>query len=227
MNTTADIAVKDPVIIGQAAPAPVSKIAQLRQELAELEAKERADRDKQRDAYEALKEDTVNDLVGKAVTLNAALSDFKAQAFSDSQAIYQALQDYSERYSDGKGNFSIENKAKTCRLTYKKQGKPSFDERSEQAEKHIIDFVEKKFNDDKDTRDLIMSLMERKNGHLDIDLIQKLYAMEDRFDDANWKKGIKLLKESYSYNHSKDYINFFLKDDKGAWQPVVLQFSTV
>jgi len=226
MNTTADIEVKDPQIIGQAAPA-LSRKEQLRKELAELEAQERTDRDKERDAYQALKEDTVNELVSKAETLTIALYEFKQQAFSDAQAVYQVLQDYSERHSDGKGNFTIENKEKTRRLSYKKQGKPSFDEKSHQAEKHIIDFVEKKFSDDKDTRDLIMSLMERKNGSLDIDLIQKLYAMEDRFDDPNWKKGIKLLKESYSYNHSKDYINFEIKDDKGEWKPIVLQFSRV
>ena len=117
-TATADITVQAPEILGQATPAPVSKIEQLRQELAELEAQERADRDKERNAYEALKEDTINELVSKAVTLNAALSDFKKQAFSESQTIYQALQDYSERHSDGKGNFTIENKDRTRRLIY-------------------------------------------------------------------------------------------------------------
>ena len=227
MSTTADITVNDPQIVGQAAQAPISRIDQLRRELAEAEAQERSEREKDRQAYESLKNDTVNNLVTKAQALSIALADFKDEAFKDATAVYQVLQVYSDRHSDGKGNFSIENKDKSCRLTYKKQGKPSFDERSHQAEKHIIDFVEKKFAEDKDTRDLIMSLMERKNGSLDIDLIQKLYAMENRFDDPNWKKGIALLKESYSYNHSKDYLRFEVKDGKGEYKPVVLQFSQV
>lgn len=201
--------------------------ADLEAMLAKRKEGEKSQRDKEREAYEALKDETVTKLVTGAITLNAALADFKVDAFKDAQAVYQVLQDYSDRHSDGKGNFTIENKAKTLRMSYKKQGKPSFDERSHQAEKHIFDFVKNKYVGDKDTSDFIMSLLERKNGSLDIDLIQKLYAMEDRFEDANWKRGIALLKESYTFMHSKDYINFEQKDDKGEWQPIVLQFSRV
>lgn len=207
--------------------ATLSRKEQLQRELEAIEQQEREQRDKERAAYEALKDDTISQLVSKAVTLNAALADFKQEAFKDAQALWQSLQEYSDRHKDGKGTFTIDNKEKTLRIAYKRQGKPSFDERSHQAEKHIIDFVNSKFADDKDTRDLIMSLLERKSGSLDIDLIQKLYAMEDRFNDANWKRGIALLKESYTYAHSKDYINFYQKDEKGEWQPIVLQFSVV
>jgi transposase InsO family protein len=67
----------------------------------------------------------------------------------------------------------------------------------------------------------------RKKGELDINLVQKLYAMEDRFQDENWKRGIELLKESYSFSHSKDYIGFEVKNDKGEWLPINLQFSNI
>jgi len=84
-----------------------------------------------------------------------------------------------------------------------------------------------KFENDVDTKDLVMSLLERKKGELDINLVQKLYAMEDRFQDENWKRGIELLKESYSFSHSKDYIGFEVKNDKGEWLPINLQFSNI
>ena len=141
------------------------------------------------------------------------------------QTMYQLLQEYSSRHADGKGNFRIE--VDNLRISYKRQGKPTFDEKADQAEKHIIDFVNTKFANDPDTKDLIMSLLERKKGDLDINLIQKLYAMEDRFTDESWKKGIELLKESYHYSHSKDYIGFEERDAKGEWQTINLQFSSL
>ncbi|GGB82719.1 hypothetical protein GCM10007424_23440 [Flavobacterium suaedae] len=201
--------------------------AELRQELAEAEARERAENEKNRKAYETLKDETVTTLCRDAITLNAALADFKEQAFTDTQEVYKLLQEYSGRHRDGKGNFTIESKDGQYRVSYKRQGKSHFDERSHQAEKHIIDFFNSKYEGDQNTKEMIMALLERKKGALDINLIQKLYQFEDRFDDVNWKKGISLLKESYSYNHSKDYINFEHKDSRGEWKSIVLQFTNV
>lgn len=195
---------------------------------ARLSAMKKAENDKKentRKQYEDLKRDIVTKLGYDAIALNEQIAKFKTRAFADMQTLYALLQEYSSRHSDGKGNFKVEYEK--YRVSYKRQGKASFDERSHQAEKHIIDFVNSKFQDDKDTRDLVMLLLERKNDELDINLIQKLYAMENRFDDDNWKRGIELLKESYSYNHSKDYIRFEHRNANNEWEPIVLQFSTI
>lgn len=184
-----------------------------------------AGKQRQRKAYEDLKEQTIISLCTGALTINETLKAFKLKAFEDMQTIYEMLKEYSSRHADGKGNFRIEHG--NYRVSYKRQGKPTFDERSHQAEKHIIDFVNSKFKNDVDTKDLVMSLLERKKGELDINLVQKLYAMEDRFQDENWKRGIELLKESYSFSHSKDYIGFEVKNDKGEWLPINLQFSNI
>lgn len=191
--------------------------------LAQKKETERQQREEKRKAYEALKKETIEELAPLAEELSLSLGRFKSKAFTQLGTLYELLQDYSNRHKDGKGNFQIETE--DFRILLKKQGKASFDERSHQAEKHIIDFVNSKFENDEDTRDLIMSLLERKKGDLDILLVQKLYAMEDRFDDENWREGIRLLKESYSYNHSKDYISFFKKGRNGEWEGINLNFS--
>lgn len=200
-------------------------IEQLEARLAALKAEQNAKKERSRADYELLKKDTIINLCTDAIFLNKEISLFKTRAFNDMATIYALLQEYSSRHSDGKGSFKIEHDK--YRVSYKRQGKAAFDERSHQAEKHIIDFVNSKFSDDKDTRDLVMLLLERKNDELDINLIQKLYAMENRFSDENWLKGIELLKESYSYNHSKDYIRFETKTATGEWQAINLSFSNV
>ncbi|MEB3799833.1 DUF3164 family protein [Flavobacterium columnare] len=204
---------------------PMETVAQLKAKLAEAEAKEREEKQQKRQVYEDLKNEAIEELCDTAIELNEYLKDFKNTAFESMQTLYAMLQEYSSRHADGKGNFRIEYGNK--RVSYKRQGKATFDERSHQAEKHIIDFVNAKFENDVDTKDLVMSLLERKKGELDINLVQKLYAMEDRFQDENWKRGIELLKESYSYSHSKDYISFEVRNDKGEWLPINLQFSNI
>ena len=198
---------------------------ELKAMLAEQTRLEAEERELKRETYEKLKGETIDELFSIAKEINELLTTFKEKAFKDMGALYALLQEYSNRHKDGKGNFSVENEIH--KIEFKKQGKGSFDERSVQAEKHIIDFLTTKYEGDLDTKDLIMSLLERKKGDLDIQLVQKLYSMEDRFDDANWTEGIKLLKESYKYTHSKDYISFYEKDDNGVWVAINLNFSYV
>ena len=200
-------------------------VAELKAKLAEAEAKEREAKEQKRSDYEYLKNETILSLGNKSKHLSNEMKAFKEEAFDDMQTLYSMLQEYSSRHADGKGNFRVEHN--NFRISYKRQGKASFDERSHQAEKHIIDFVNSKFENDVDTKDLVMSLLERKKGELDINLVQKLYAMENRFQDENWKRGIELLKESYSYSHSKDYIGFEERNGKGEWQTINLQFSNI
>jgi len=196
---------------------------ELEAELQKRKADEASERENKRKQYESLKTSVIRDLVPEAQHLSEQLKNFKTKAFSELGSLFDLLKDYSKRHQDGKGNFKIEDDH--FKISFKRQGKGSFDERSHQAEKHIIDFLTSKYEGDLDTKDLIMSLLERKNGALDILLVQKLYSMEDRFDDPNWKEGIKLLKESYSFSLSKDYVSFFCKDENGEWQGINLNFS--
>ncbi|MFC0344021.1 DUF3164 family protein [Epilithonimonas hispanica] len=198
---------------------------QLEAALAQKRESERITRENQRKSYESLKVETIEDLAPMADEISLSLMRFRDKAFSQLGTLYSLLQDYSKRHADGKGNFKIENN--DFKILFKRQGKGTFDERSEQAEKHIIDFLNTRYDGDLDTKDLIMSLMERKKGDLDINMIQKLYNMEDRFNDDNWREGIKLLKESYSFNHSKDYISFFKKGRNNQWQGINLNFSNI
>lgn len=197
--------------------------AELEAELNERRQQEATEREQKRHEYESLKSSVINELAPYADQLSTNLMSFKKKAFEELGTLFDLLKDYSKRHHDGKGNFKIEDDR--FKIQFKRQGKGSFDERSHQAEKHIIDFLSSKYEGDIDTKDLIMSLLERKNGALDILLVQKLYSMEDRFDDNNWREGIKLLKESYSFSLSKDYVSFFKKGDNNEWEGINLNFS--
>lgn len=207
-------------------PTNILKVLTIEELEAEIQQRKQAEaetRELKRHEYESLKDMVINDLVPQAEKLSEALMKFKQTAFSDMGTLFDLLKDYSKRHEDGKGNFKIESDS--AKIQFKRQGKGTFDERSHQAEMHIIDFLSSKYKGDLDTKDLIMSLLERKNGALDILLVQKLYSMEDRFDDNNWREGIRLLKESYSFSLSKDYVSFFKKNERNEWVSINLNFS--
>lgn len=201
-------------------------LAELEQLMAQKKAEENNQVKKAREQYEGLKENIILDLVPAAKALSEQLDRFKVKAFSDMDALYELLCSYSKRHADGKGNFSIEI-PEGMKISYKRQDTGFFDERSQQAERHIIDFVNSQYKDDDATKDLITSLLERKKGKLDIRLVQKLYSMENSFDDTNWREGIKLLKESWTASETKSYISFEVKNENKEWISINLNFASI
>ena len=192
------------------------------QQAKELEAKEVKQR---REAYEEMKMDAIVSLITMAKDINKELTEFKKHSFDTMDALYELLKEYSGRHAEGKGNFKIE--FDNLKVEYNKQGKGSYDERATEAEKYIFDFIESRYSGDEGTKEFILSLLERKKGELDPDNIQKLYKYEGKFNDPNFSKACELFRESYQYNHSKDYIRFYEKDEHGKWQNILLQFSAV
>lgn len=127
-----------------------------------------------------------------------------------------------------KGNFQIETEQ--FKIVFASQVKKTFDERSLLAEEHLKNFlngfVKKR---DQKLHKFIMGLLERnhKTGDLDIDNINRLYSMENDFDDADWKKAIQLFKESYNPTATSEYIRFYSKNDNGGWDLINLNFSSL
>jgi hypothetical protein len=199
--------------------------AELEKLLQERKDKERQERESKKLNYEQLRNDTVEKLIPMAAHLRDALVDFKRLAFGEITAIHELLKEYSVRHEKGKGNFQILNGDATMRIRFRNNEFGYFDERSTQAEKHIIDFLDKQFAGDAQTRELLGSLVQRSKGRLDINQVQRLYKYEDSYDDANWREGIKLLKESWTAGKTKWYAQFEVLINE-TWTPIVMDFAS-
>jgi hypothetical protein len=207
-------------------PASELTLAQLEALFNAKKEQERNENIKKRKDYEQLRDETALKLVGKAVALADAIKDFKVEVFSDMSGLYELLKEYSNRHADGKGNFTIESSDGTYKIEFTRQTLGSFDERADQAEKHIIDFVNSHFAGDEKTKEFITGLLERSKGKFDVKQVQKLYAMEASYTDPNWLEGIRLFKEAWKLSETKDYTRFFIKY-KSEWKAVNLNFSSI
>lgn len=193
--------------------------------LVQKQEEERIEREAKKQNYEAIRNDTVERLTAKAQTIHDLLKDFKQEAFNDMGALLEVLQEYSERYATGKGNFTAMNSDGTMKIEFQCHELGHFDERSDPAKKHILDFLNSKFGGDPDTKELYSSLLQSDdNGKLDIKMVQRLYKFEDKWNDENWKLGIKLLKESWTPSQTRQYIRFEIKVN-GVWQAIILDIA--
>jgi hypothetical protein len=202
----------------------LEKMLQAKKDAARKEAQAK------RSNYEKSKDDLIKVLGMEAVNINRELADFKNRSMSRMNEFRAALLEYGDirKGEANKGNYEIKNES--FKITFSSQVNKRFDERSELAEEKLKSFLSKTIKKrDRDTHDLVLSLLERnaKSGDLDISNIQRLYKMEDRFEEQDWKDAIRLFKESYNAEETKTYIRFFYKDENGAWKALPLSFPAL
>lgn len=211
----------------------MSEIAQFTTEeleamLASRRKAEKADKERKRKEYEATREARVTTLTERAVLLSGQIRAFYEVAFEALIAQREELQIYGKLRANSKGGFSVIAKDGAYKIDFKYQSLSDWDERASKAEELLKDFlsdtVKKK---DQTLHDIIVSLLARNNaGNLEFSRIQELYKYEDRYEDPRWVEAIRLLKESYQKKGSKYYINFWVRDEKGTYQPINLNFNT-
>jgi hypothetical protein len=203
---------------------------ELEQLLKERKAAETAEREAKRNEYEQRKNKLISGLGDKAKFLSKEIAAFKMSAMADVEDFRALLLEYGDiRKGDkNKGNFELKNDR--YKLQYSSQVKKGFDERSELAEQKLKAFLETTVKKrDLKLHKLILSLLVRnhKTGDLDISNVQRLYQMENDFEDANWTEAIRLFKESYNAESTTIYLRVFEKQADGSWKLVNLNFASV
>ena len=196
--------------------------------MAELEAEQKAAKELEREsraAYEEEKNEAIQGIAIEAEELLDALQEFKNFVFDKLNYLISRINEgnpdkaqNSHTFKTADGKFKVE---------FARQLVNDYDERSGVAVKLISEFVSEKYAQDAETQELVLSLLERRNGNLDPKLVQKLYAMEDRFDDDKWKRGLQLLRESYKVADTKEYVRFFRKTNANAWEGIKLDFAVL
>jgi len=214
---------------GHAAAAPYEPtIEELEAMLEKRKAAEKERLASARKAYENTRERLLATLCVSACNLQEQLSEFKRESFEALQLFREQMLAYGDlrNGTSNKGNFEVKNEH--FKIQFSSHILKRFDERAELAEEKLKTFL-KTFvkKRDKEVFELVNALLERneKNGDFDINLINRLYQLEDRFDDENWRDGIRLFKESYSPSGTAQYARFYTKDEAGKWEQVPLDFS--
>ena len=202
---------------------------QLQELLNERKAVKQKEADEKRKDYEDTREKILQTFGMAAATFSHELASFKLDALQSLKSFRETMLEYGDlrRGEANKGSFEIKNDH--FKIVFSTQINKGFDERSEMAEDKLKIFLET-FVKKRDLKlhGLIMGLLERNtSGDLDINNINRLYKMENDFDDENWREAIRLFKESYNPTQSKEYVRFFVKGEQGEWSHLNLNFASI
>jgi hypothetical protein len=205
-------------------------VDELKKALAEKEGAQKAEQTKKRNNYEKRREGMLNHLGAKAIKLSNLMEELKAQSFEELAGFREQMIEYGDLRGGEKNKGSFEIKNEKFKVQFATQVVKRFDERASMAEAKmntfLTGFVKAR---DRKLFNMISGLLRRKEdtGEFDIDLINRLYSMEDQFEDQDWLDAIRLFKEAYSPVGTAQYVRFYKALANGGYEAIVLDFAKV
>lgn len=197
--------------------------------LAQLNADANESRQAKRDAYESLRAEFMHRVEEFLVNVTADVKGFKQWLEKESEGFISVMRDYGQLKNADQRNYTITDG--DFRLQVASNNVKGFDERADMAAERLVaylkNYMQKSEKGQEDPMyQLAMTLLERnQRGDLDYKSISKLYELEDRFGDQEYKDIMTLFKESNVVQKTAVNYYFFRRHkETGVWMRIEPSF---
>lgn len=197
--------------------------------LAQLNADANESRQAKRDAYEGLRAEFMHRVEEFLVNVTADVKGFKQWLEKESEGFISVMRDYGQLKNADQRNYTITDG--DFRLQVASNSVKGFDERADMAAERLVaylkNYMQKSEKGQEDPMyQLAMTLLERnQRGDLDYKSVSKLYELEDRFGDQEYKDIMTLFKESNVVQKTAVNYYFFRRHkETGVWMRIEPSF---
>lgn len=197
--------------------------------LAQLNADANESRQAKRDAYEGIRAEFMHRVEELLVNVTADVKGFKQWLEKESEGFISVMRDYGQLKNADQRNYTITDG--DFRLQVASNSVKGFDERADMAAERLVTYLKNYMQkSEKGQEDpmyqLAMTLLERnQRGDLDYKSISKLYELEDRFGDQEYKDIMTLFKESNVVQKTAVNYYFFRRHkETGVWMRIEPSF---
>lgn len=164
----------------------------------------------------------------KVVKLAEKISDTKVEIVSAIDKYLNELAKENRTRENWKGNILLHNFDKSLVIDRRIDDNIGFDEKLHMVKTIVDKWLYDRLNgiDENLGKVITQAFNVDKQGRVNTAMLMKLLHLE--IEDAEWKKAMRLLKESIIIKSSKQYINFKrkVKQDSGEiWETIVLNFN--
>lgn len=197
--------------------------------LAQLNADANESRQAKRDAYEGLRAEFMHRVEEFLMNVTADVKGFKQWLEKESEGFITVMRDYGQLKNADQRNYTITDG--DFRLQVASNSVKGFDERADMAAERLVaylkNYMQKSEKGQEDPMyQLAMTLLERnQRGDLDYKSISKLYELEDKFGDQEYKDIMMLFKESNVVQKTAVNYYFFRRHkETGVWMRIEPSF---
>lgn len=167
-------------------------------------------------------------VAAEAEKLSEKLTEFKEQTLAKCDDMYQEMLDNYKvkNKGQGKGNFTITSFDKSVKIEVSVQERVEFDDLIQVAQEKINEYLAGKTGDiDSEIQQIIQLAFQTTKGRMDVKRVLSLFKLNIKH--KLWIEAMDILKKSINRNVSRRYVRVWIKDEKGEYRAVELNFSSL
>ena len=208
----------------------VALLNQARADKAKREAEEKHAQDVK--AYKQLVDEAVNLTVPEAQDISRILEQKKAAIFERFHSIISMKDELfsgSSKAKDGRFTDTFTNKNSTARVTLGFNTNDAYDDTYTAGVEKVKEYIQSLASDDKSRQlaEMVNTLlMERsKAGQLKAQNVLRLESMANEIGDPTFIEGMKIIRDAYRPDRTKQFVKVEVKDASGKFQTVSLNMT--
>ena len=208
----------------------VALLENARAEKAKREAEEKHAQDVK--TYKELVDEAVNLTVPEAQDISRILEQKKAAIFERFHSIISMKDELfsgSSKAKDGRFTDTFTNKDSTARVTLGFNTNDAYDDTYTAGVEKVKEYIQSLASDDKSRQlaEMVNTLlMERsKAGQLKAQNVLRLESMANEIGDPTFIEGMKIIRDAYRPDRTKQFVKVEVKDPSGKFQTVSLNMT--
>ncbi len=208
----------------------MSKITELKRQLAEEERKEQIEKHRKKAEYISIKNTFVNVYVNQFIAFKKELTALKSEVFGQGEELDRRMYDlYDRKKNTDAKSFSVQNEDKTMKIVIEDAERLTFKPEANVGLEMIYECLKDKFaTRNKKMYTIIDTILKRKRaGNYDPRMLVDLRDVEKVVDDARYSTALEILTENQILEKTGVYVRAFKKDKTGKWEDISLQFSAL
>jgi hypothetical protein len=208
----------------------VALLENARAEKAKREAEEKHAQEVK--TYKELVDEAVNLTVPEAQDISRILEQKKAAIFERFHSIISMKDELfsgSSKAKDGRFTDTFTNKNSTARVTLGFNTNDAYDDTYTAGVEKVKEYIQSLASDDKSRQlaEMVNTLlMERsKAGQLKAQNVLRLESMANEIGDPTFIEGMKIIRDAYRPDRTKQFVKVEVKDESGKFQTVSLNMT--
>lgn len=183
-------------------------------------------------AYKELVDEAVNLTVPEAQDISRILEQKKAAIFERFHSIISMKDELfsgSSKAKDGRFTDTFTNKDSTARVTLGFNTNDAYDDTYTAGVEKVKEYIQSLASDDKSRQlaEMVNTLlMERsKAGQLKAQNVLRLESMANEIGDPTFIEGMKIIRDAYRPDRTKQFVKVEVKDESGKFQTISLNMT--
>ena len=202
--------------------------ANLKKQILEEEAKEKAERKAKVEGYKSLVDETVIKAMEKVKGISNQITTIKKEVFDDFKSILELKAElYGVKENQQSHTFTTTDGKISITLGYRMLD--SFDDTVHAGIEKVKNYIYKTVQEENTHLLEIVNLLLKKdkNGNLKASRVMELEKIAGNINDTELSEGVQIIKEAWKPQKSKTFIEAYYKDENGNKINIPLSMTTV